>query len=176
MPNERTFKLVVGVHRETPVPDDVRTLHLCHRTALVLDTCRSWSPDMYFDAGLLVTLLDPINRFLDAAGAFAVRLYEPERLHVCGSLAALAAFYSGRPADAGMPEHAAWTRGRHTVARGFSERWDLVGGPALYHDSCTFSIFTGAPLPEAVLSHIRAAGSSIGAEMSELAYGDRVVA
>lgn len=162
MPNERTFKLVVGVHRETPIPDDTRTLNLSCRTALVLDTYRSWSPDMYFDAELFVTLLDPIDRFLGAA-SFAVRLYEPERLHVCEGLASLSSFYSSHPPDAGTPEHATWTRDQRTIARGFSERWDLVGGPSLYHDSCTFSIFTGVPLPESVLSHIREAGSRVGA-------------
>ena len=174
MSNERTFKLVVGVHPETPIPDNVRTLRLFYRTALVLDTYRSWSPDMYFDAELFITLLDPIDHFLASAASFAVRLYEPERLHVCETLATLSSFYSGHPSDADIPEHATWTRDQLIIARGFSERWDLVGGPALYHDSCTFSIFSAAPLPESVLSHIREAGSGVGAQMSELAYGHNV--
>src|SRR3954463_9735421 len=140
MSNERRFKLVVGVHRETPIHDDVRTLNLLCRTALVLNTYRSWSPDMYFDAELFVTLLEPIDRFLGSPASFAVRLYEPERLHVYESLAALSSFYSSNPPDADIPEHATWSRGQPTIGRGFSERWDLVGGPALYHDSCTFSI------------------------------------
>src|SRR4051794_5439311 len=110
MPNERRFKLVVGAHRETPIPDDIRTLNLFCRTALVLNSYRSWSPDMYFDAELFVTLLDPIDFFLGSVASFAVRLYEPERLHVYESLAALSSFYSGNSSDADIPEHATWSR------------------------------------------------------------------
>lgn len=176
MPTERTFKMVLGFHRETPVPSDVQRLNLPYRTAIVLDTYRSWSPDMYFDSQLFLALLAPIDRsFTPSTLSIAIQLYEPERLQTIEGLAELAAFYAAQPSDADIPDEATWVRDGHIIARGFSERWDLVGGPSLYHDSLTFSVFSRTPLPDSVLAQVRGASSLLGAEMTELSYGHELV-
>jgi hypothetical protein len=169
MPTDRTFKVVLGLHRETPIPADVQTLKLAYRTAIVLDTYRSWSSDMVFDSGLFVALLTTIDRsFAPSTLSISMRLYEPERLQTFHDLTELDAFYTAHSADPEIPEEATWTRDGQIIAKGFSERWDLVGGPAPYHDSCTFSVFSRTPLPDTIWTQIRETSLALDAEMTEL--------
>jgi hypothetical protein len=99
-------------------------------------------------------------------------MYEPERRQFYAGLSELNAFYFEVGPEAEIPEEATWISDGDIVAKGFSERWDAVGGPAVYHDSLTFSIYTRAPIPDTVLLQMRHSARQIGAEMTEQHCGD----
>jgi hypothetical protein len=62
---------------------------------------------------------------------------------VLSSLAELETLYQNSAGeDRDLPEDVLWLDGSVTIAGGFAEKWYAVGGPEIYHDSFTFSVFS----------------------------------
>ena len=110
----------------------------------MIDSYVAGLADMYFDSGLFLQFLGVID---DAIGATSrhVRVIDPHKNTPIDlfSFGELQDFYHGIPEEErDLPEDIIWFDDVVMVGGGFAEKWYSVGGPEIYHDSFTFSIFT----------------------------------
>lgn len=152
-----SFQLVLGTHDTTPVPAAVRAHGFTHRFALVQSTHAPAVADMVVDSTALLVLLAAIDAHYGTSG----RLFwdRPQRRRERIELATLAEFYRTTPPENHEPLAAAeWRQGHRVVALLHTEQWSDVGGPAPYHDSLTYSLYSAEDLSAPLLAALRAAG------------------
>lgn len=139
-----TVKLVRGFHEQTPIPKSVKQYDWPYRAAVVIDSYVPDVPEMVFDSALFTRFLESIDTALKATTR-VIKVIDPKTakpvaLH---SLAELTSFYQGCDEEnRDLPEEVLWFDGAANVGGGFPERWYAVGGPEIYHDSFTFSVFS----------------------------------
>lgn len=140
MKSERKVRLVNGAHKKfTLIPKELEKEKYPFRTGLVLESFRSHRVDMFFDSDLFLIILSECC--IRALG-------EPKTIQMNGCMikdglvANLRKYYDSlTEEDHDLPETIVWDD-----AVGIRESWNLVGGPDLYHDSYTFSIFSRKPI------------------------------
>lgn len=139
-----TLKLVRGLHPETPVPTAAQLCGWTHRTAVVIDSYVPGLADMYFDSALFLRFLQRIDDLI-AGTSRHITVIDPRsgQSRELMSVAELQDFYHDLPEDErDLPQDIFWFDDVVPVAGGFAENWDMVGGPEIYHDSFTLSVFT----------------------------------
>lgn len=132
------------MHAPTLLPKPAHAHGWKHRTALVIDSHVAGESEMILNTALLVRFLETIDQAL-AATTRRIQIIDPATASptTLSSWAELSAFY-GRVTKEhqDLPESVEWRTGDVLIAGGFPEKWYAVGGPALYHDSFTFSVYS----------------------------------
>lgn len=139
-----TFKLVRGFHEQTPIPKAAKRAGWSHRSAVVIDSHIPGEPEMQFDSTLFVQFLRSIDAVIAATNR-RITVIDPKKGKKVElmSVEALHDFYQEIEAeDRDLPEAIIWYNEATEVGGGFPEKWYAVGGPEIYHDSFTFSVFT----------------------------------
>lgn len=152
-----SFQIVLGAHDATPVPAAARAHGFTHRFAVVQSTHAPGVADMVVDSRVVLALV----RAVDAHFATSAALFwdRPGRRRQRIQLTALEAHYRDTRPDLHDPLTAAeWRSGHRLVALLHTETWCDVGGPAPYHDSVTYSLYSAADLGAPLLAALRAAG------------------
>ena len=131
-------------------PKFARAANLAHRFAVIQETYRPDSVDMYFDQRLWLSLLD-----------FAKRSAPSVRIGISRGGAKkveLDAFFSGwmsLPQEDREPPPLVFVENETAPTLIIeTEYWKNVGGPMPYHDSYTYSLYSSAPLSDAVMKHL----------------------
>lgn len=139
------ISFVAGIDGIHPAPACVQEAGLTHRFAVIQQTWRPDSADMYFDEALWLALVDFAVRFSPGAD---VRIGE-------AGLDADAYLRSWKTTDDPGPEQVeASVQGRPVLVIA-PEFWANVGGPAPYHDSYTYSLYSNEDISARILAHLR---------------------
>ena len=140
------INFVAGFDSVSRVPPAVRKAGLAHRTAVIQETYRPDSPDMYFDEALWLRLLDFSGDFCPSA---VVRVGKeaqtPEAF-----LQTWRASAERDPAD-----FIEIRRHGELVLFIATEFWTNVGGPAPYADSYTYSLFSKDEITGRLMAYLR---------------------
>lgn len=154
------IRFVAGLESFAPAADWVRRAGLGRRLAVVQDTSVEGVPDMVLDAALWRTLVDFVQGF-DPAGEVSIATSEKQIDRAELSLDAFLAEPGPADAEDWAPPHAVLLRAEGALKLCMiTEAWWQVGGPAPYHDSCTYSIFAGHDLTESLPAFLRAAAGA----------------
>lgn len=148
------IRFVEGFDIYTTWPQLVRNAALNNRFAIIQDTYVPGQPDMVFDEPLWRALVRFMVDYVSDGVVTACRDLDskPERL-----LDWFRADWEAEPADDRDPPEALLVRrGGRLVAAMITAPWCRVGGPKLYHDSWTYSIFTENPVGDQVRQHLMA--------------------
>lgn len=139
-----TVKLVRGRHDHTPIPKVVKKEGWGYRAAVVIDSYVPGEPEMWFDSALFVRFLRSIDDAMKATSR-QISMVDPRhgKTVELTSVDALDRFYQEiGEEDRDLPEEVIWLEYDVKIGGGFAEKWYAVGGPEIYHDSFTFSVFT----------------------------------
>jgi hypothetical protein len=143
---ETIVTVVIGTHKETPVPKEVKTLGLLERIAIVQHTFRPDKGYMYFDSDIALKLLAG----LEQVWGVKARVLHIKKLIDTGALATV--YDNEADEEERDPfERAEFYWGDTLVCLVFTEGWTAVGGPRLYHDSVTYSVYSAADISEKLL-------------------------
>jgi len=162
---------VAGFDPMCLVPELVRSVGLRCRIAVIQDTYRPDSVDMYFDQPLWLCLLEFATQFGHGLQVGIVDRRkraprEPERADEVPPEAFLAAWRALDDADR-YPPACIVVRDRENLVLYIStEYWNRAGGPMPYHDSYTYSIFSNEDLAAKVIQFLADAEASRGWELS----------
>lgn len=145
-----------GMDRYSTLPPFVAKAGLTHRCAVIQDTYVQGCADTFFDASLWLALVE----FLQSQGG-EVTVLAKWRDRVEQPLSAFLKTWTDLdPED----QDAAWI----LISRlddlptlcMVTDYWCQVGGPRLYHDSYTYSLFAGRDLGREVITFLRSAPGS----------------
>lgn len=165
--NNTKISLYSGYDPAFVVPKFVRKAELSYRLAVVQDTYRADSVDMYFDEALW-------NRLLEFATSYNPRLTvgvvdrpgkrrrtdpKPVDELPVGSFEAIRA---AEPADRHPAEYVMVRDGGRLLLCIVTEFWTQVGGPLPYADSYTYAIFSKDDLAARVLQFLIASTATSG--------------
>jgi hypothetical protein len=165
--NNTKIGLYSGHDPASTVPKFVRKAELSYRLAVVQDTYRADSVDMYFDEALW-------NRLLEFATSYNPRLTvgvvdrpgkrrgrEPKLADelLLGSFKAIRA---AEPADQHPAEYIMVRDDGRLLLCIVTEFWTQVGGPLPYADSYTYAIFSKHDLAGRVLQFLTASTAASG--------------
>jgi hypothetical protein len=144
-------EFAAGLDPVTPVPALAKANGLARRFAVIQHTYRSDSVDMVFDEELFVALL----RFADAYGPDCQTSVSTAPGGPHSSVVDFLSQWTGLPADEKGPDAFVLVRcGGEIVACINPEHWAAIGGPAPYHDSYTYSVFTRDDIGERLRSFL----------------------
>jgi hypothetical protein len=137
---------VAGFDAASRVPPAVRKAGLTHRTAVIQETYRPDSPDMYFDEALWLRLLDFARAFCPGAEVLVGKEAQtPE-----------AFLQDWRASDERDPADSIEVRNQgELVLFVATEFWTNVGGPAPYADSYTYSFFSKDEITGRLMAYLR---------------------
>lgn len=157
---DRTLCMVSGYHAASFSPADAFESGLRHRFALVLDTYRRDTEDLYFDTSLFQRLVPTLCQTI-GFDAVAIRMTEGSCLH---SFDDLARHYAGlEESEHEPPARIDLLRAGELVGVVETEFWTMVGGPSPYHDSYTLSFYTDRDRSPELQRESETACSEIGA-------------
>lgn len=135
--------------------DYAKKAGLGFRFAVVQDTCRPDSIDMFFDEALWLSLLD-----------YALTISQDIRICVDHKQEniSLLDFYLGQwlpvsDDDKDPPQSIMVYEADQLTVMIDTEYWCRVGGPSPYHDSYTYAIYSTRPLNLAVMEHLTQANT-----------------
>jgi hypothetical protein len=129
--------VVIGTHEQTPVPREVRTLGLLERIAVIQHTFRPDKGFMYVDSDIALKVLTGLEQLFGVKP----RVLHGNKILDTGALAAL--YYSKANEEERDPfERAEFYLDDTLVCLVVTENWAAVGGPRLYHDSVTYSVYS----------------------------------
>lgn len=181
MATDRTLKLVSGYDPDAILPpEEIFKYRLPYRFAIVQPD----KIDMFFDVDLFLALLRALSgrishdrlEFHFLEGKWLNRCwFMPERWKrtVFSTFEAIEKFYQsaeGRYKD--PPEQIFWFKQAKVVAMGDSEPWFKTGGPTLYHDSYTISLYTEEDHADVFQATCEEVCRKIGAAIIESVHGD----
>jgi hypothetical protein len=142
-PIRTDVNFVAGFDGAARLPAAARSF--THRFAVIQETYRPDSVDMYFDAPLWLSLVDFISGHSPGAEVrIGKSALDPE---------AYLGFW--RAAVDPMPEDIEVRRRGELVLYLAVEFWTHVGGPAPYHDSYTYSLLSNEDLSGRLIAHLR---------------------
>ncbi|ESQ86446.1 hypothetical protein ABAC460_23330 [Asticcacaulis sp. AC460] len=139
-----------------PVPEPAKAAGLNHRFAVIQETYRPDSVDMYFDEPLWFSMVD-----LAKTVATDVRIGVLEkRKYREVDLEAYLATWSSTPQDDKDPPN--FILGRDSTGLNLvigTEYWCRGGGPEDYHDSYTYAVYSKVRMGVSVMAHLAGANS-----------------
>jgi hypothetical protein len=138
--------VVIGTHKETPVPKEIKRLGLLERFALVQHTARDDKTYMYFDSDIAVKLLEALEKVLSVQARVTYRDQVTD-------VRWLANLYSLEQDEEERDpfEQAELYVNTKLICLVVTEGWTAVGGPKIYHDSHTYSVYSANDLSEKLL-------------------------
>lgn len=165
--NKTGISLYSGFDAVSAAPNFVKRTGLGHRLAVVQDTYRSDSVDMYFDRALWDRVLEFATAYspgttvgvVDRSGR--ARRGEPKRTDEL-PLASFKAMCAAAAADQHPAEYVMVRDGEELILCILTEFWTLVGGPLPYADSYTYAIFSKKDLAGQVLQFLAASKAASG--------------
>jgi len=137
---------VAGIDGYFPTPPAARKAGLTHRFAVIQETYRAGSADMYFDEALWLAILDFACSFSSGAEARIGKAAQTREAF----LQAWSAASEKDPADY-IEVHGA----DGLILFVATELWSNVGGPAPYADSITYSLHSREDIGGQVMAHLR---------------------
>lgn len=148
------IRFVAGFERGRKVPWPARRVGFQHRFAVIQETYRPDCPGMYFDEALWLRLIDFARGFLGGP----VPVIVTEELEESALDDFLTAWRRIAPEDR-LPETIVLRDERGaTVLYIQPVFWVQVGGPAPYHDSYTYEIYSYDDIGARVMRFLRDAG------------------
>jgi len=148
-----------GFHEESWWPDYARRANLGHRFAVIQETYRPDSEDMYFDEPLWFAMLDFAQKW--AAGVPGTELcfgLMPQKRRGRSHEVAPEPYLTDRltkSQDDRDPPHYILCRHDGTPSLMIeTEFWCYGGGPDLYHDSYAYATYSAVPLGAAVMKYL----------------------
>jgi hypothetical protein len=166
---DRTLCLVSGYHRDSYPPSRAYDQRLRRRFAVVFETYRRAKVDMYFDADLFLHLI-PI--LCQAIGYDSCTIVLSNGVCV-GTFESLANYYAGcEELDRDPPDRIDLSKDDQLVAIVETEWWALCGGPSPYHDSYTFSFYTGEDRSDELRRISETVCTQIGARITGIHTAD----
>jgi hypothetical protein len=166
-----TVAFVIGTHKETPIPKEVKKLGLLERFAIIQNTSRPDKTYMYFDSDIAMKVLGGLEQVW---GIEAHIIY----LGTSVTTQKLADTYNHTPEEErDVFERAAFYQDDKTVCLVVSEDWAAVGGPAVYHDSVTYSVYSATNRSEDYVTVLQQNGinPTIVHHTNSLSKADRLV-
>jgi hypothetical protein len=164
-------KVISGFHDCTPpTPSAAIAAGLTNRTAISIESYCAGNVDSFFDSKLFKILLDAISSSIaydssqvweDIPGGFFQRLFRRKLIQLVGSIEMLEDLLCREAAD--PPSKIVWMKADKPVVIGVAEHWDRLGGPDPYHDSYTFSLYSGITDHARIIEVIRSTATSAGA-------------
>jgi hypothetical protein len=144
-PIKTEVNFVAGFDGICPAPPAVRKTGLDHRFAVIQETYRPDSPDMYFDAALWLCLLD-----------FACSYAPGAEVRIGKAALPLDVFLRNwQASDDPDPEPVEVRQQGEFVLYVAPEFWANIGGPAPYADSYTYAVFSREDLSGPLMAHLR---------------------
>jgi len=144
-PIKTEVNFVAGFDGIGPVPPAVRKAGLDHRFAVIQETYRPDSADMYFDTALWLCLFDFARNFSPGA---EVRIGKT-------ALAPEAFLRNWQASDDPDPEPIAVRQQGELVLFVAPEFWANIGGLAPYADSYTYAVFSREDVSGPLMAHLR---------------------
>lgn len=128
------------------MPRKAKKLGLLERFAVVQNTSRPDKTFMYFDSDIALKLLEGLEQILDVEARVIHNNKEMDTR-------ALTTSYDGeKDAEERDPfERATFYQNNQLVCLIVSENWTAIGGPKIYHDSVTLSVYSSADISEKLL-------------------------
>jgi hypothetical protein len=159
--NQRRLALVAGYHACSFPPPFAADAGLKERFAVVLDSFRADKDGMFFDAELFVQITAAL---LQAIPHHSLDIEIGANQAPLHSMPALADCYARQEeSEREPPLRMKMYSDQRLVACEETEWWVQVGGPAIYHDSYTFSFYTAANRTSDFRSICERVSSEIGA-------------
>lgn len=169
-----TIEFVRGGQSEWLAPREVEAWQLPVRFAVVQETYRLDMVDAYVDRSLWLRLCEFARTFAEGSDVTIVHL-RPEqcqRSPTQDDEKPLETFLITSAAvpdeDWDAPERIVVRRDGAPVLVIATERWIYVGGPALYHDSMTYSIFSKENLGGRVIQFLADAEAAAGWDLANV--------
>ena len=137
---------------------------LTFRTAVIQHSFISGLDDMFHDAALWRGIVDFVRDF-EGGGEISVRCDvggRSEMISLAQYVSAMDAFIPEDEGDA--PQAGAlflWQKGSLRLYVE-PENWFAIGGPAPYHDSCTYSIYADKDITAELVSHLKGSPGASG--------------
>jgi hypothetical protein len=156
------IRFVAGFEPDMAVPARVRAGALTHRFAVIQDSYRSDSTDMYFDEALWLRLIEFAKAF--APGA-SVAIIEDESTAPCEPEEFLAR-WRAVAADDREPAAIVVRDAGRLLLYIEPEFWTRVGGPSPYHDSYTYALYSNEAVAQRVMTFLAQADAAQGWEMA----------
>ena len=158
---DRALTLISGYHEQSYPPRAAYQAGLRRRFAIVMRSDCKNNPDRSFDVELFLALGRAVQASLD----FDSQIIKLDNDLTASSLDELAEFYARIEAiEHEAPHKISYYRDARLVCEEETEFWNLVGGPFLYHDSRTFSFYTGEDRFEEFVARCAAACAQFGVE------------
>jgi hypothetical protein len=144
-PIKTEVNFVAGIDGIGTLPPAVRKAGLDHRFAVIQETYRSDSTDMYFDAALWLCLFDFACSFAPGADVRIGKM----------ALTPEAFLRNWQASDDPDPEPIEVRQQGELVLYVAPEFWANIGGPAPYADSYTYAVFSREDLAGRLMAHLR---------------------
>ncbi|MFT3728445.1 MAG: hypothetical protein QM759_11530 [Terricaulis sp.] len=157
------ISFVVGLDPVSPVLPPMRAAGFAHRFAVVQHTSRPGAADMYFDAHLWRALL-AFAEGLGADGGVVTIAQGKRELAVAEFLRA---WDAEDAAERGPPDAIVVRRDDAMIAYIATEPWVNVGGPAPYHDSYTYAVFTHEDIGARLMAFLAARADAAGWDLAD---------
>jgi hypothetical protein len=157
------ISFVDGVDGVVTAPEIAQKAHLTLRFAVIQETYRSDSVDMYFDEALWTCIADYARRFCrDAQVKVAALSGQPEQ-----SLESfLAAWAQLDPSDREPPELMLVRCAGELALCVATEFWCRIGGPQPYADSYTYSLHSKSDISREVMDFLAKAEAASGWQLA----------
>ncbi len=159
---------VTGIERDARFPKYLAASGLTHRFAIVQQTYVEGAGEMVVDERLWLALVAFVGAYApDTTVTVAAQVTDVGRNE--RPLSDYVAEWEAKaPADRDHPPGAVVLRNAQgLVLCMLTEEWYSVGGPGVYHDSCTYSLFSGCDIADQVLACLRDHPDAAGWRLAE---------
>jgi len=148
-------RFVAGLDDHSTFPDIVRDAGLDQRFGVIQDTYVPDSPDMVFNETLWLALVEFVGTW--APDGVLTACPSLDRMKEQAWDTFQSAWLLRVPEDRDPPDAVFLRRADKLVLGLITDPWYAIGGPPLYHDSYTYSLFSSADLGPQVQAHLRQA-------------------
>lgn len=128
---------VIGAHKHTPIPDEVRSHELRHRFAVIVDPHRESRMPLETVASIVSAILLEISAAFSWSRVVATMPDGTEYGRLSDVTGHVLADHS-----LNLPARVCYYRDEQLVCVEVTENWAALGGPQPYSDSHTFSFYT----------------------------------
>jgi hypothetical protein len=126
-----TIAVVIGTHKETPVPKEVKSLELLERCAIAQETYQADKTYMYFDSDLAIKVLGGLEQVLGVPARVITDTKKTDtKKSDTLSIQSLAASYSKQVDEEERDpfEQAEYWQADKLICLVVTENWQAVGG------------------------------------------------
>lgn len=157
------IRFAAGIDGHFQIPQPAKA-GLDHRFAVIQETYRADSPDSYFDEPLWLRLIEFAR---ESGAATTIRAEGPDGRPDVPLDDFLSGFRDTPAADREPAEFVSVWRGPELILFIHTEFWCRLGGPPLYHDSYTYSLYTKDDVSERVMRFVAQADAASGWDLAK---------